>query len=200
MEKAKKYIPAALLIILAFVIGFFALKTGMTKKDGQEPVLSYAIASQSPAKKTTAPKPQPQIEVRIIGEILYPGSYSLPKGSTLQDLITVAGGFTQRAYLDKVNPSSVLKDGQNVEIKRLYDNLPDNGFIDVEGTSEPDKLNINLATKEEILSLPGITEDIADEIIESRGNALIANIAQLKGINGMTDDIYKQIEPLIDIW
>jgi polysaccharide export outer membrane protein len=56
---------------------------------------------------------QPQIRVSVLGEIKTPGLYPVEPGTTLLQLVTLAGGPVGRADLRRVN---VVRDGRRFEV------------------------------------------------------------------------------------
>lgn len=64
-------------------------------------------------------------EVRVVGEVSYPGHYVVgPEGMTLRDLVENAGGFTERAFLAEARvvrqafvQNEIARDGEEAEEK-----------------------------------------------------------------------------------
>jgi competence protein ComEA len=59
------------------------------------------------------------IRVHLVGAIRQPGVYSLPASARVLDGITLAGGATSRADLDRINLADFLKDGEQVRVPVL---------------------------------------------------------------------------------
>ena len=56
------------------------------------------------------------------------------------------------------------------------------------------KLNLNLATLSELVSFWGITQQIAEKILELReSNYFLKSFDELKQIEGMTDELFEKI-------
>lgn len=62
--------------------------------------------------------------------------------------------------------------------------------------SQVQSVNINQATKEELMSLPGIGEKLSNTIIENRP---YSSIHDLKRIKGLGEGIFKSIEKKVTI-
>ncbi len=59
-------------------------------------------------------------------------------------------------------------------------------------------VNINTASRDVLICLPGVTRQLADGIISyRRSTGFFPNIAYLLRVEGMTTDIFKQVAPLI---
>ena len=126
-----------------------------------------------------------KIVCQIKGEVMRPGVYSLNKGARLQDLVNAAGGFTNDANVNSINLVSVLQDNSCYTIDRIKE---------IKEEEHTELININLATKEELMSLTGIGEAKAIAIIEYRNqNGKFASINDLIKVNGISEKMLKQI-------
>jgi comEA protein len=61
------------------------------------------------------------------------------------------------------------------------------------------KVNINKATKEQLIELPGIGPALAERIIEHRSAKPFKSIDELKDVKGIGDAKYDKIKDLITI-
>lgn len=72
-------------------------------------------------------KDKVNIDVNVWGFVKYPGKYLIPKGSTLQDLISYSGGPTSDSKLEEIILYSPKNDSINVSgdkiLKINYDDL-----------------------------------------------------------------------------
>lgn len=137
------------------------------------------------------------IYVHVCGEVNSPGVYELETGSRIFEAIEAAGGMTKAAVGDSVNQAEILTDGQQLyvpseeEIQNQNDEttMVDNG-----------KVNINNASKEELMSLSGIGEAKADAIIryrEESGN--FKSIEEIMEIEGIKEGVFRKIEDQITV-
>jgi competence protein ComEA len=70
----------------------------------------------------------------------------------------------------------------------------------IDSSNESTKLSLNTATKEGLMTLPGIGESKASAIIEYRNNnGLFENIEDVKNVTGIGDSIFDKIKDLITL-
>ncbi len=94
-----------------------------------------------------------------------------------------------------VIPSKSTKDDHNKKEDEQDDLLNAS-----QETNEVQIININLATKEELMNLDGIGEAKADNIISYREtNGLFTDIEELKNVSGIGETIFDQIKEFITI-
>lgn len=138
-------------------------------------------------QKTEIIPQESQITVYLYGEVKYPGLYNLDENSRLYELINLAGGFTSNAKIDNLNLARIITNNEMIIIEQIQNQ--DNNLI-----------NINKATKEELMTLKGIGESKAKEIIAYRlefGNfQKIEDLLKVKGIN---ESLYNEIKNQITI-
>ena len=134
------------------------------------------------------------LSVSINGEITRPGTYYVDLNSTLEDLISVAGGVTSHADELAYDTSYVLKDGYTFYIAAKYDNT------DV-CTLEPIiKVNINTDDEETLQTVAGIGSTIAKAIISYREqNGEFYRIEDVKNVSGIGNATFEKIKNYIKL-
>ena len=159
----------------------------------------------SPSRKepvTLLPSPTPaHLVVHIDGAVLNPGVYSLLKGSRVQDVITLAGGLVSSADSSAVNLAAVLYDGQKVLIPTITERSLEPIAKSQEITISPEnKLDINSATLEQLILLPGIGPTKAESIINYRQeHGPFDTIEELLNVEGIGPAIFEGLMDLITI-
>ena len=143
------------------------------------------------------------IYVYVCGQIQNPGVYVLKEGSRVCDLFTVAGGFTQAASTDYWNQARLLKDGEMIYVPSVEE-VQERTFEAQEGdagkTYDSNKININTASKEELMTIPGVGAAKASAIIAYRkehGN--FSSIEEVKNVEGIKDGVYSKMKDYIEI-
>ena len=115
-------------------------------------------------------------------------------GSRIYEAVDAAGGFTENAARESINLASKVSDGMQITIynKEEAASLPAGGTSAGKNSgqdqmSESSSLvNLNTATKEELMTLKGIGESKAEDIIRYReksgGFKKIEDIMKISGI------------------
>ena len=133
------------------------------------------------------------VYVYICGEVTNPGVYELSGDSRICEAVDAAGGFTENAARESVNLASKVSDGMQITIynkEEAASLLAGRGAVGGNngqgGTSGSGIVNLNTATKEELMTLKGIGEAKAEEIIRYReksgGFKKIEDIMKISGI------------------
>jgi len=153
-----------------------------------------------------APTPSP-IKVHVDGEVKDPGLYSLPKSARVADAVEAAGGLTDEAATAQINLAALLLDGSKVYIPKEGELLPADRSSELYGITDElaspsasNPLNINTATIEELMLLPGIGSTRAADIIYYRQvNGNFDSIEEIMDVPGIGETTYNQIKELISV-
>lgn len=135
--------------------------------------------------------------VHICGEVENPGVYELEEGSRIFEAVDMAGGFTKEASQSSLNLAETIADGMQIVI------LSKEEAMAVQTAAEAHAaglVNINKASKEQLMTLPGIGASRADDIIryreESGGFQRIEDIMKVSGIK---DAAFQKIKDSIAV-
>ena len=139
--------------------------------------------------------------VDISGEVKNPGVYQVKKGTRLVDLIEKAGGLTQKANLDAINQASFVEDGSKIIIPSKDGSSESSGETGEtsSGITATGKVNINQASQDELMTLPGVGAVIAQRIIEYRSANRFESIEDIKNVKGIGDATYEKLKDLIAV-
>ncbi len=120
--------------------------------------------------------------VHVIGAVENPGLYRVPRGGRVYDAIAAAGGLSADADLSKLpNLAGRLKDGEQVKV----------AFAKTTSGTVVTRTNLNTATIEELVTVPGFTEAFAQEVIDYRTNfGGFQNTRELVDILGLSEAEY----------
>lgn len=137
------------------------------------------------------------IYVHVCGEVESPGVYELDAGSRVCEAIEAAGGFTSNAAEDALNQAEILADGQQIRVFSVKEFMEETKNS---GTNDEGKINLNKASKEELMTLSGVGEAKADAIIRYRkekGN--FKSIEEIMEIEGIKEGVFRKIEDQITV-
>lgn len=185
-------------LILAIIIGIMIYFYKNTED------YSYLEVSNSNEEKIEVMEVQ-NIVIHITGQVVNQGVVKLKEGARVIDAIEAAGGATLEANLSKVNLAYLLEDGMQIHIPSINDEEEEEYISSSEvsknkGSKEATKVNINIATSEELQKLPGIGESMAARIIAYRKeNGKFTKIEDLKNVSGIGEAKFNNIKNYIYI-
>jgi len=196
--KGKNLLIFIISLVIAFAIGFYvggnSSRNGVASKSEEISFLDEELGT---------------IKVYITGEIKESKVYELKEGSRVADLISEAGGLTENADISNLNLARRLKDGESVNVpSKVSQPLTDfqqENFVEERSTpqngkTKEGKININYATKSELMELPGIGEVKAQAIIDYREeNGPFISIEDIKEVSGIGDKTFEKIKDKITV-
>lgn len=154
--------------------------------------------------------------VHVCGAVRTPGVYELPAGARVYEAVLCAGGMREDAAEEIVNQAKELMDGEQIYIptdsevlevrKQGIDGDVWNGSPAMQagreygaGSTEKKKVNINTASREELMTLNGIGETRADSIIAYReANGGFDNVEDLMKVEGIKEGVFNKIKDSIE--
>ena len=196
------------------------------KKEKKISSLKLKKTSNPIKEDTLNQKENKKYMVDIKGEVQTPGIYELESSSRVIDVINEAGGLTENADTTVINLSKKISDemviiiyskwqvehwketkeqGKYLQeqcISQKEEQAKNDACIDdtEENTnSTPSIININTATKEELMTLTGIGESKAEAIISYREKTAFTKIEDIKNVSGIGDSIYEDIKNNITV-
>ena len=138
--------------------------------------------------------------IYICGQVNTPGVYVLEEGSRVCDAFAMAGGLTADAAGDYWNQARVLQDGEMIyvpTVEEAKDRESESG-IGQNTSSNMGKININTATKEELMTLPGIGESRALSIIAYRKeHGGFSSPEEIMEVSGIKEGMYEKMKEYI---
>ena len=139
------------------------------------------------------------IYVHICGAVINPGVYQVPVGTRVYQALELAGGSSDDAYLSGINLADKLADGQKVYIPAEGENAE--GILSTDsGDVQSVMININTASEAELMTLPGIGQSRAKDIINYRvKNGLFESIDDIMKVSGIKEAAFEKIKDLIKV-
>lgn len=143
-----------------------------------------------------------QYAVYVCGAVVNPGVYYLDAGSIRQDALDEAGGFCEGAARWYVNLAEEIVKGEKIYIP--FEEELDSGTSPAVSMVTPyeadNKVNINTADKQKLMSLPGIGESRAAAIITYREqNGPFTCTEDICKVDGIKSGLYGKIKDLITV-
>lgn len=152
--------------------------------------------------------------VHICGEVAAPGVYEMEEGSRVFQVVERAGGFTEQAASQYLNMAQTVSDGMKIVVPALEALGEEEQYGSSLGVSVTEgtglsgsgtagataKVNLNTASKEELMTLKGIGEAKADDIIayrESHGG--FQKIEDIMKISGIKNAAFEKIKDDITV-
>lgn len=207
MVKKRLY---SILLSIGIVVGICGCGSSTVQYVNSENNTEAWKQAEAETETSTEEKKPVQIYVYICGAVNMPGVYPMQEGSRICDLFEVAGGLTEDAADSYWNQARVLVDGEMIyvptrkeaEERTVEERAAAAGIAGITGTdnNQEGKVNLNTASKEELMTLPGIGEARALAILSYRQvNGGFSTVDELKQISGIKDGIFSRIKDYIVI-
>lgn len=157
--------------------------------------------------QTIEEKLEDLIYVYVCGHVRTPGVYPLSEGSRLYQAVDMAGGILPEGDMTRINLAAPLEDGQKIYIPSQeeaatmleIEKTPDTSENTAYGISDG-RVNINRASKEALMTLPGIGEAKADAILAYRQTeGAFKNTEDLMQVPGIKEGVFSKIKDRISI-
>lgn len=160
------------------------------------------------------------ILVFVCGAVKKEGVYSLGTDARVYEAVAAAGGFAEEADRDAVNLAMPMHDGEQLRIPTEEEKAQQDvtggssmsGGIGISGgisesennTGEASgsvgKINLNTATREQLMTVPGIGGVRADAILEYReSSGRFRTIEEIQNVSGIKAGIYAKIQNYIAV-
>lgn len=160
-------------------------------------------ASRSEGAESATQESAATIAVHVSGAVVLPGVYELPEGSRVDDAVAAAGGTTEGAAADALNLARALSDGEQIIVPTVEEQkAQQQSAASGQGASggAGGKVNINVASVEQLDTLPGVGEATAQKIIADREeNGPFSSPEDLKRVSGIGDKKYAELADLITV-
>ena len=200
-NKKKKQIILLGIVVLMMLVGCTGCKKQSyleTQSDLQEEHTKSADTTEEKKQQT---EQVTEIYVQIDGAVKKPGVYTFSEESRVYELIEAAGGLLPEAYDLGINQAKRLADGEKIYVYTKEEIENGAGTTDTQnpkGQTDDGKININTASVEELMTLSGIGETRAKDIIAYRNaHGAFSLPEDLKNVSGIGDSTYNKIADAI---
>lgn len=163
--------------------------------------------SMKEQQEDTASEATCEICVYICGAVQNPGVYTFDKEVRIYEVLEQAGGLSEDASDTYLNQAQQVSDGEQIYVPTRQE--VEAGLVTSEkegqqpGTqtgNDSGKININTASREELMKLNGIGETRANSIIsyrESQGS--FQSIEDIMQIEGIKEGVFSKIKEDITV-
>ena len=136
--------------------------------------------------------------VYVCGAVCQPGVYELSAQSRAYEAVAMAGCLLENARSDAVNLAEVLTDGQKLHIPYIGEDA----VAEASGqtTATDATVNINTATVDMLMTLKGIGQTRAEDIIAYREkHGSFQNKEDIMNVDGIKQGTYDKIKDNISV-
>lgn len=211
MESIRKHVTKEKIIrtVVILVISIIALKLFLSKNAAKVSQFEEVVLTDTTDLIAETEKENNDVVkmyVDIKGAVKLPGMYEVTSDMRVLNVIDMAGGLKETADDSQVNFSQRIEDQMVIYIPVEGEELSETVIAGTNSNTaniskdEDGKVNLNQATKEELMTLSGVGEKKAEKIIEYREeNGSFKTIEDLKNVNGFGEKSFESLEKYISI-
>jgi competence protein ComEA len=177
-----KWIIGAVIGVVLVIITFTQIDPNINNGNGGGLITSSSLGEN-------------YIQVKIEGQVVNPGTYTISKDSTILDLVNLAGGYLSSADLDSINDYLYIEEKTLVYIP-LLPGYSQSCVID----PTVEKVNLNTATIDELMEINGVSQVLAERIVAYRDtNGDFLSLEDLMNVNGIGIKTYEKIRDYLTL-
>ena len=194
-------------LILAFMLAVIALALlgrfliGRDKELNPEELTPATNSSPVLSSTTHAPTIS-MFPVHVAGAVKNPGVYYFREGVIVSEAIAKAGGPTKDASIEALNMASLLNPHAKLYVPTIEEVAAGEIVFSFDSTgvnsndAASGKINLNLATEADLLTVPGIGPSTASAILRYREeNGRFTQLEDLMQVSGIKDKKFSSLEP-----
>ncbi len=198
MKNIRKYIY--IITIIIFII--FCIMVIIRKRELKDNNVNYKVNKEDIIVNNDKINDEEEyIYVDIKGEVINPNVYKIQKGLRVIDVINLAGGLTEESDTSNINLSKIVTDEMVIVIKsKNNEEVYIDSDVDINNNNNNNQLiDINTCTIDELLTLPGIGESKANNIIEYRKKNKFNTINDIMNVSGISESLFNKIKEYIKV-
>ena len=177
--------------------------------------------SAEPASEEEMSQTERIIYVHVCGAVQHPGVYPMAEGTRVYEAVALAGGFLPEADEQWLNQAAVIGDAQKLYVyskeetrqmeaeplrnswtggEEAAQNPGTAGDADAPSSNAAVLVDLNTASKEELMMLPGIGEAKAEAILQYRSeHGGFSDVQELLQISGIKEGVFSRIKDRITV-
>ena len=199
MKNIRKYIY--IITIIIFII--FCIMVIIRKRELKDNNINYTVNKENIIVNNDKINDEEEyIYVDIKGEVINPNVYKIKKGLRVIDVINLAGGLTEESDTSNINLSKIATDEMVIVIKsKNNEEVYIDSDVDINNNNNNNNqlIDINTCTIDELLTLPGIGESKANNIIEYRKKNKFNTINDIMNVSGISESLFNKIKEYIKV-
>ena len=199
MKNIRKYIY--IITIIIFII--FCIMVIIRKRELKDNNINYTVNKEDIIVNNDKINDEEEyIYVDIKGEVINPNVYKIKKGLRVIDVINLAGGLTEESDTSNINLSKIVTDEMVIVIKsKNNEEVYIDSDVDINNNNNNNNqlIDINTCTIDELLTLPGIGESKANNIIEYRKKNKFNTINDIMNVSGISESLFNKIKEYIKV-
>ena len=169
----------------------------------KEPEETESAPKEERPPEETQPSSQAPYVVHVCGQVKEPGVYELEPGSRVYQAVEMAGGFGPDAASWYLNLAQEVADGMKIQVPTEEEALAwgnsGGGLSGGQGQTET-KVNLNTADEEQLMTLTGIGESRAADIIRYRKeHGPFERIEDIMNVSGIKEGAFQKIKDSITV-
>lgn len=161
------------------------------------------VATEEEVERVESKSSEPELfMVDVKGEVHVPGVYELPADGRVKDAIAMAEGLTDEANELAINFAQKVEDQMVIYVPHEDDDsgLPENTTTGAGEASGATVININTASEQELMTLSGIGQAKAQQIIRYREeNGLFDTPEDLMNVSGIGEKSFETLKDSIKV-
>ncbi|QTJ38643.1 hypothetical protein FE324_07690 [Dolosigranulum pigrum] len=161
------------------------------------------VATEEEVERVESKSSEPELfMVDVKGEVHVPGVYELPADGRVKDAIAMAEGLTDEANELAINFAQKVEDQMVIYVPHEDDDsgLPENTTTGAGEASGAAVININTASEQELMTLSGIGQAKAQQIIQYREeNGLFDTPEDLMNVSGIGEKSFETLKDSIKV-
>lgn len=219
-RKTKKQMTTVVVLLFFLAAGgwYFFKSGGFPEKQKNDTemtsVLDTIVAEVSVTQSPKEASPEnneekpAELVVYVCGAVNAPGIYTLAADSRLYEAIALAGGFSAEADPAYHNLARSIVDGERIYILSFAETktlTAEQQVSGEEGAANASRgtdalINLNTATAELLMELPGIGESKAASILEYRARiGQFTDTREIMNVSGIGEAVFEKIKDKITV-
>ena len=206
----------ALTVVLVVLVVGLAVYFKLSGKESAAGSVTEVSGAPAASEQTSGKLP-----CYIYGGVKNPGLYYLSECSAREDAVNAACGALKPEDLSEIEPEKKIASGEVLyvpggsqtsdpgilkPVSPVTAKTPDSPVKTppAEGTASSgsnentDKLSINTATFDDLMELPGVNAELADNILNLRKKrGKFENLEELLPVPGMTEELFSKLKPVL---